>query len=195
MKSLLAIVALALAVFATPAAAQRFPDRYDAAIEAAAARHWPGVPWRLWKAQLWQESRLTPDAVSPAGARGIAQFMPATWSEITRAMGLVDVHPAMAEPAIEAGAFFMARLRKQWTPAAPDPGDLHRLAQASYNAGPGNIRRAARACGPRADGREMETDWAKVALCLPAITGPHSAETTGYVRLIARWFAAMELVR
>lgn len=178
-----------------PAFAARFPDTYDREIEAAARRYWPGVPWRLWKAQLWQESRLRPDARSPVGAQGIAQFMPATWAEITRAMGWTNVSPLLAGPAIEAGAFYMARLRRHWIQQGAGIDDTQRLAQASYNAGQGSIRRAARACGPRADGREFETEWAKVATCLPGITGRHSAETIGYVRLIARWFAEMEISR
>ncbi|MCM0018443.1 MAG: transglycosylase SLT domain-containing protein [Tagaea sp.] len=195
MRAVFALAALLAGLVASPASAQRFPDRYDPAIEAAARHYWPGVPWRLWKAQLWQESGLRADAVSPVGAKGIAQFMPATWAEITRAMGRTDVHPFLAEPAIEAGAFYMAQLRRHWQRQGAGAADTHRLAQASYNAGQGSIRRAARSCGPRGDGREFETDWAKVAECLPAITGKHAAETIGYVRQIARWFAMMEIAR
>lgn len=37
-----------------------------------------GVPRSIGVWQIWQESRFNPRAVSSAGARGIAQFMPAT---------------------------------------------------------------------------------------------------------------------
>lgn len=176
------------------ASAQRFPDRYDTEIEGAAARWWPGLPWRLWKAQLWQESRLNPNARSPVGALGLAQFMPGTWAEISRAMGMAAADPRMAGPAIEAGAFYMAKLRRHWSGNGAKGDDTQRLAQASYNAGQGNIRRAARACAPDGAG-EFATAWAVVATCLPAITGRHSAETLGYVRLIAKWHLLMETNR
>jgi len=52
--------------------------KYDALIKTAQKKYLPGTDWRLLKAQLTQESDLNPRAVSPAGAQGIAQFMPNT---------------------------------------------------------------------------------------------------------------------
>src|SRR5689334_20008491 len=37
-----------------------------------------GVPEELFTRLIWQESRFDPAAISPAGAQGIAQFMPGT---------------------------------------------------------------------------------------------------------------------
>lgn len=45
-------------------------------IEDAARRH--GLDAAFFARLLWQESRFDPHAISPAGAQGIAQFMPAT---------------------------------------------------------------------------------------------------------------------
>ena len=43
----------------------------------------PGIiPWHLLAAQCRWESSFNPYAVSSAGAKGIAQFMDATWAEI-----------------------------------------------------------------------------------------------------------------
>ena len=43
----------------------------------------PGIiPWHLLAAQCRWESSFNPCAVSSAGAKGIAQFMPDTWREI-----------------------------------------------------------------------------------------------------------------
>ena len=39
------------------------------------------LDWRLLKAQGIAESNLDPDAVSPVGAKGLTQFMDATWKE------------------------------------------------------------------------------------------------------------------
>ncbi len=74
---------------------------------------------------IWQESNFQPDAVSPAGARGIAQFMPATG----KARGLAD--PFDPESAIPKAAALLAELRNQF-------GNLG-LAAAAYNAGPGRV--------------------------------------------------------
>lgn len=140
--------------------------------------------WLAWKAQLWQESRLKPDAVSPVGARGLAQFMPATWRDVSRRMAFPHgTSPHEAAFAIEAGAYYMAQLRGQWR-AKRSEGDRHRLAQASYNAGLGNIVAAQKRCG-------NPNGYAEIIACLPNITGRHSAETIAYVQLIARWRAQM----
>jgi len=157
-----------------------FPSRYDGQIRSAVEKWWPDHrDWLAWRAQLYQESRLRPGAVSPAGARGLAQFMPGTWADISRQLRFVGASPH-DDIAIEAGAYYMARLRRAWT--APRPSEeRHRLAQASYNAGIGNIIDAQNRCGGA-------RDWADIAPCLIQVTGPrHSAETRGYVDAIARW--------
>ena len=92
---------------------------------AAAARRWD-VSGALLAAQLMAESNFNPFAVSPAGAAGIAQFMPAT----AAAYGLDD--PFDAEAAIDAQAHLMADLLAQFG----DPS----LALAAYNAGPGPVQ-------------------------------------------------------
>ena len=171
----------AVACMASPAAA--FPDRYDRHIRAAAHTYLPGVDWRLWKAQLYQESLLKPDAVSPVGAAGLAQFMPATWREVVRGTRYEGVAPTVAEAAIDRGAYYMARLRRGWSSRRPEEDRL-KLAQASYNAGFGSLLKAQRKCGNRAEYRA-------IMACLPQVTGHHSKETTTYVRRIWKWFAAM----
>ena len=103
------------------------PARFRAAI-AGAARRW-NVSATLLAAQLMAESNFNPFAVSPAGAAGIAQFMPAT----AAAYGLGD--PFDAEAAIEAQAHLMSDLLGQFG----DPS----LALAAYNAGPAPVE----ACG------------------------------------------------
>lgn len=159
-----------------------FPDRFDPQIRAASAQYLPGRPWLEWRAQLYQESRLDPAAVSPVGARGLAQFMPGTWTEVARQLRLPPGTSPHQDIAIQAGAYYMARLRASWTAPRPDD-DRQRLAQASYNAGLGNILRAQQRCGG--------ATWAEISPCLQAVTGRHAAETLGYVTSIARWHRLM----
>lgn len=118
------------------------------------------------------------------GARGLAQFMPATWREVSSQLQITD--SPHSTHAIEAGAFYMAKLRRVWK---ADRAGLERnaLAQASYNAGTGNILKAQRFCG---DARL----WLTIRECLPKVTGPKNAhETTTYVERIDRYWKQMEL--
>ncbi len=184
------ILALAVLVGAvigcTPAAARTFPSRYDHDIRSAVAQWWPDYPhWMAWKGQLYQESRLDPAAVSPVGARGLAQFMPGTWAGVARELRLAPGLSPTQDIAIDAGAFYMAKLRRAWKSPRPAE-DRHQLAQASYNAGLGNLLKAQAGCGGPAL-------YAEIVACLPAVTGArNSRETTGYVISIARWRAQME---
>jgi hypothetical protein len=99
------------------------PARYREPILRSAAR-W-GVPPALMAGQLMAESGFDPDAGSPAGAQGIAQFMPAT----AATYGLTDPYDPVA--AIDAEAHLMHDLLAQF--GSPE------LALAAYNAGPAPV--------------------------------------------------------
>ena len=106
------------------------PARFREPLVRASSR-W-SVPADVLAAQLLAESNFNPLAVSPAGARGIAQFMPAT----AAAYGLAD--PFDPNEAIDAQANLMSDLLRQF-------GDVS-LALAAYNAGPAPV--AACSCVP-----------------------------------------------
>lgn len=94
-----------------------------AAIAHFAARE--GLPPDFFARLIWRESLFEPNAVSPAGAQGVAQFMPST----ARLRGLSDsFNPAEA---LGASAAYLAELRARY-------GNLG-LAAAAYNAGEGAI--------------------------------------------------------
>lgn len=99
------------------------PGAYRAPLLASAAR-W-NVAAALLAAQLFAESNFNPNAGSPAGAQGIAQFMPAT----AAAYGLDDPYDPVAS--IDAQAHLMSDLLRQF--GSPE------LALAAYNAGPGAV--------------------------------------------------------
>jgi hypothetical protein len=98
---------------------------------AQAAQRW-NISAGLLAAQLMAESNFNPFARSPAGARGIAQFMPGTAKE----MGLRD--PFDAATSIDAQAHLMRDLLRRF-------GSVP-LALAAYNAG--SARVAACGCVP-----------------------------------------------
>ena len=99
------------------------PPRFREPILRAAA-HWNVSP-ALLAGQLMAESGFDPNAGSPAGAQGIAQFMPST----AAAYGLADPFDPLA--AIDAQAHLMSDLIDQF--GSPE------LALAAYNAGPAPV--------------------------------------------------------
>jgi nitroreductase len=101
------------------------PVRYRATIAAAASAN--GIAPVLLAALLRSESGFDPRAVSPAGAQGIAQFMPGT----ARGMGLRD--PFDPEQVIPAAARLLGGHMRAF-------GSVP-LALAAYNAGAGAVRR------------------------------------------------------
>ena len=102
------------------------PQLYSAKVRELAARF--DLSPALIEAVVWQESRWRENAVSHAGARGLAQLMPGT----ARYLG-VDPDDPFAN--LEGGARY---LREQLDRFG---GDLER-ALAAYNAGPGRVERA-----------------------------------------------------
>jgi soluble lytic murein transglycosylase-like protein len=93
------------------------------ALTQAATDH--GIPAGFLARLIWQESRFDPQARSPVGALGVAQFMPRT----AAAFGLDDPHDPLTS--VAASARFLRQLRDQF-------GNLG-LAAAAYNAGSGRV--------------------------------------------------------
>lgn len=154
--------------------------KYDEIIQEAAIAYMPEYDWRLWKAQLMAESNLNPQAVSPAGAYGIAQFMPETWAEWSKRAGYQSATPFDVEPAVNVGACYMAHLLKSWH-SKREAIDRYCLAAASYNAGLGNLLKAQKAA-------DMAVEYALIIGSLNAVTGTKSLETITYVRrILSTW--------
>jgi hypothetical protein len=167
-----------------PSFGQTYSASYDSYIQYAVDKYWTDFPYPwAWKAQLYQESRLNPKAVSPVGAKGLAQFMPATWAQMTRNLGWGEVSPFSPKHSIIAGSIYMRDLRRKWF-AHRTVWDRHWLAAASYNGGLGNILAAQSKCSGVAP-------YDAIMRCLPLITGKHAKETLGYAEFISRHWSRM----
>lgn len=104
-----------------------------------AAQTCPEVTAPLLAAQLRAESGFNPHAVSPAGAQGIAQFMPATWVAIGHhENGTGVANPFDPADAIPAMARYDCQLLAAITHAGIN-GDHIDLTLAAYNAGLGAV--------------------------------------------------------
>jgi soluble lytic murein transglycosylase len=102
-----------------------------------------------------QESQFDPRAVSPAGARGLMQLMPATARAVARELAIAYRPEALlAEPAfnLRLGAHYLGRQLERFGEPA--------LALAAYNAGPGRVEAWLAQYGdPRGRGRHALVDW------------------------------------
>ncbi len=83
-----------------------------------------GLPVGFFTRLIWKESGFDPGAISPAGAQGVAQFMPRTASS----RGLLN--PFKPVEALRESASYLHELLQSF-------GNVG-LAAAAYNAGPGH---------------------------------------------------------
>ncbi|MCJ2189186.1 lytic transglycosylase domain-containing protein [Novosphingobium sp. 2638] len=102
------------------------PARWRARVAQLAAKY--DISPALLEAVVWQESRWNERAISPAGARGLAQLMPGTAAQM-------GVNPGDPMANLEGGARY---LRMQLDAFG---GDVEK-ALAAYNAGPLRVEKA-----------------------------------------------------
>ncbi len=103
-----------------------------------AAKRCKEVPLEVLAAQIAAESAWDPRAVSPAGARGIAQFMPAVWDQYgidADGDGIADIENPV--DAIHSAAALNCVNRKLVRGIS---GNRLRNTLAAYNAGYGAVR-------------------------------------------------------
>lgn len=90
----------------------------------------------LLSAVILEESRFNPQALSPAGARGLMQIMPMTGKKIAKTVKVPDYADDLLydpEMNIRLGSWYLASLMQEF-------GGREILALASYNAGPHVVR-------------------------------------------------------
>jgi len=138
-----------------PAGAQPF----EAELDEAAARH--RIDPKLLRALVAVESAHRPRAVSPAGAAGLTQLMPATAQDL----GVADRFDVRAN--LQAGAAYLAHQLVRF-------GDL-RLALAAYNAGPERVARLGRV--PRIP--ETQAYVGRVISCFLALSAGRTVRSAG----------------
>ena len=109
-----------------------YPRAYPTLVDAEAAAE--GLEPELLWAVMRTESRFYPQAVSYTGAKGLMQFVSATWDWVAELLGETPGDPFDPEDNIRYGAFYLRWLTDYFG------GDLERVVP-SYNGGQGYIGR------------------------------------------------------
>lgn len=109
-----------------------YPLGYRDEIERTAAA--AGLDPSLLAALICQESTFAADALSPAGARGLMQVMPATARQLSRELGLKYQRSALTDPrtSLDLGSTYLRNMLQRF-------GGEIALALAAYNAGPHRV--------------------------------------------------------
>jgi hypothetical protein len=111
-------------------------------ILAAAERH--QVAPELVAIVALVESGGHPEAVSPSGAVGLMQVMPATATDIARHRGMSDAEPDLRDPGLnlDFGAWYLADQLKRFGRTPDEDWEQSvAFAAAAYNGGPGSVQR------------------------------------------------------
>ena len=113
------------------------PAQYAVLIQAAGTQC-PAAPAPIIAAQIKQESGFNPKAVSPAGAKGISQFLDGTWATWGQGGDVFD--PTAAIPAqARYDCAIAAQLQPLQKAGKLGSATLTELMLAGYNAGPGAV--------------------------------------------------------
>lgn len=147
----------------------------------------PIIHWFI--AQAVQESRFNTLAVSPVGAKGIAQFMEATAKEVEKELKHLELfkngfNRENATQSIYAQVHYMNKLFKTWKWKRTGASRMQ-LALASYNAGAGSIIKAQKLSGDK-------KHWLEIKNHLVKVTGNNSKETIKYVSIITDFVIIIE---
>ncbi len=116
------------------------------------------VEWALIHAIIRQESVFNTNAMSPVGARGLMQLMPATADETARKLGLSHSTGMLtSNPAhnIKLGSAYLAQMLRRYNGYYP-------MAIAAYNAGPGRVDGWIKQNGDPRTGEVSLVDWVEM---------------------------------
>jgi soluble lytic murein transglycosylase len=143
---------------AVSVAKQAVQDGYTLANAGYPVVSMPDLGWlepALVHSLIRQESTFNENAVSPAGARGLMQLMPATAKQVAGQLGMQHTNSRLtSDPSynIALGSAYMRELVDRFNGS-------YVLAIAAYNAGPGRVREWLQTNGdPRAEGVDV-VDW------------------------------------
>lgn len=178
------VLVLCFACTATTQAASipREAQAHRSVLVRAARLEWGlGAPVATFAAQVQQESEWKPDAVSPVGAQGLAQFMPSTARWLPTVIPDTG-QPAPFNPAWALRAMVAYDLWLHQRMRAATPCDRMAMTLAAYNGGLGWVQRDTRLAATR--GRNPAAWWGNVEAVNAGRSANAFRENRGYPRRI-----------
>ncbi len=146
---------------------------YDGLVKKYADRY--AFDWRLITAQMYQESRFDPEAVSWAGAIGLMQILPGTAMEL----GFKDITSPAGS--IHAGVKYLYQMRSRFDTTLPLEV-RENFALASYNVGWGHVLDAQRLAEEAGLKSDMWFDNVEKAMLMLSKPEYYSRTRYGYCR-------------
>lgn len=138
------------------------------------------IPEQWFEKLIQQESSFDPSALSPKGAIGLGQLMPATAKDLGLRVGSSQDRSegSVWNPAsnLNASARYLRQLYDRYAGMGIEKDEAWKFAAGAYNAGMGNIQKAIDIVDT-----EESLEWEQVASVLPKVTGSASQETIHYV--------------
>ena len=171
-------ILLAISLSLSPCEAPGADPVYTRAAKQAATVYWAPQRRHLWcglVALAGVESAWQADALSPVGAQGAWQFMPATWLDWMQRKGW-EGSPFDPWLAAQVAALHMESNARIWSAPRSDWCRI-KLQVASHNSGPKWIIEAQVLSGGA-------SCWEEIAPHLERVTGHHATETLNHVE---RW--------
>jgi len=100
------------------------------------------IPWQIIAGLAQAESAMNPKAVSSDGyaSRGLCQFIPTTWTEVTAEWGYSWDDAFDPEKNVRAAAKYLDTLRAQVAKPGMNEADIVYAMLCAFNWGPGNVR-------------------------------------------------------
>jgi membrane-bound lytic murein transglycosylase F len=144
------------AVFDSSSSPSTHLSPFDDIIQREAKKH--RLDWRFVASMVFAESRFQYDAVSPAGARGLMQIMPA----VAREHGVVSLE--RPDENVTAGIHHFLWGKKKLKGRTPE--DATKLSLAVYNAGIGHVRDAQKLAIKMGKSPRLWNDVAEMLLLL-----------------------------
>lgn len=161
----------------------KYTSKYDTIIRKEVKRNFSlGLDWRWMKAQVATESAFNPNAVSPVGAKGLSQFMNATFNDVVKRSGYIQDDIFNPRWNLAAQAWYDKKLYNTWRSKRTELSRIQ-LMMCSYNSGLKYPLNAQKLC--IASGKKDCNEWSAIRIYAPNVRGWIYNESLHYVQKIS----------